>query len=106
MPQEQDNALTRLNTLPKDVQEAIFAEETANAIYETAEKERVLPNVSVLAEITGDVMLGMLPIAKFREGIQIGLGVDEQKARRIAEQIRDKVFQKIAQSLRKIHNLK
>ncbi len=105
MPQEQDNALTRFNTLPKDVQEAMFAEETANAIHETAEKEGGLPQVSLLAEITGDVMLGILPITKFRGAIQEGLKVDEEKARRIAQQIRDRVFQKIAQSLRKIHKL-
>ena len=79
--------------------------ETANTIHETAEKEEVLPSVSVLAEITGDVMLGILPITDFRGAIQAVLGIDEKKARRIAQTIRDKVFEGIADSLRKIHKL-
>lgn len=104
-PPQEDNALSYYNKLPKDVQEAMFAQETANAIQEIAEREGVFPQVSLLAEITGDVMLGILPIIQFRQAIQEKLPVGEEKARRIAQTIRDKVFAGIADSLRKVHNL-
>jgi hypothetical protein len=97
--------LEEYNRPPKDIQQAMVSEDSANAIYETAQREGILDKVSLLAETTGDVMRGALPITQFRTALQTNLGVDEQKARRIAEQIRDTVFQKIAGSLRKIHNL-
>jgi len=105
MSTTQEQFWQQYNTLPKDVQEVMIAIETANLIHETAEKEQVLPQVSLLAEITGDVMLGVLPITEFRQAIQEELDVDEEKARRIAQAIRDKVFAGIADSLRKIHKL-
>lgn len=83
----------------------MIAAGTADVIRETAEQEGVLPRVSVLAEITGDVMLGVLPITEFRGAIQEKLGVEEEKARRIAQAIRERVFTDIADSLRKIHKL-
>jgi len=105
MPTNQKILGERYDKLPPDVQEAMIAMESANIIYETAKSEGLLPKVSHLAEITGDVMLGILPITKFREAIQSGLGIEEEKARRIAQNIRDKIFLKIADSLRRIHKL-
>lgn len=106
MPTNQNTFWEHYNKLPPDVQEAMITMESANVIYETAKSEHLLPKVSRLAEITGDVMLGILPIMQFRQAIQDELGIEEEKARRIAKAVRDKIFLKIVDSLRRIHNLK
>jgi len=105
MPTAQEQFLNRYNKLPKNLQEAIISCESADVIYKTAEKEGVLQRVSTIAEITGDVMMGIVPITQFRQKIQGELGVEEDKARRIAEVIRDKIFMEVKDELRRIHNL-
>ncbi len=106
MPTLQEQFLEKYNQLPKNLQEALISRESARLIYEAAEKEGVLPGVSRIAEVTGDVMMGFVPITQFRQKIQDGLGINEEKARRIAAVIRDKIFMGVADSLRKIHGLK
>lgn len=105
MPTEQEQFLEKYNQLPQDVQEAMISSQTAQIIYETAEEQGLLNEVSRIAEITGDVMMGIVPITKFKQTIQSELNVEEDKARRIAQVVRDKIFLKIVDSLRKIHNL-
>jgi hypothetical protein len=105
MEELDQQALEQYYQLPKDIQDAMISDDSASAVYQTAEREGILDKVSLLAEITGDVMRGALPITQFKTTLQKDLRVDEEKARRIAEQIRDKIFLKIAQSLRKIHGL-
>lgn len=78
--------------------------ETAKNIHQAAKKEGVLLQVSLLAEITGDVMLGILPLTHFTEAVQVGLGVNEKKARKITKTIDDKIFANIEDSLQKIHS--
>ena len=104
LPQEQ--LLEKFNALPKNLQETLISYESADVIYETAQKEGVLDGVSMIAEITGDVMMGLVPITKFRQKIQDGLGINEEKARRIAGVIRDKIFMQVKDELRVIHGLK
>jgi len=77
LPQEQ--LLEKFNALPKNLQETLISYESADVIYETAQKEGVLDGVSMIAEITGDVMMGLVPITKFRQKIQDGLGINEEK---------------------------
>lgn len=105
LEENQDQYWEQYYQLPKDIQEAMISMDSADVIYQTAEKEGILVKVSLLAEITGDIMRGALPIIKFKETIQTELQIDEEKSRRIAQAIRDKVFAGIADSLRKIHGL-
>lgn len=105
MLEEYKHIWDKVDGLPKDAQDVFFSPDTAETIHEAAKDEHILPRVSMLAEITGDVILGILPITQFRQTIQEELEVDEEKARRIAQKVRDKIFVKISGSLRKIHKL-
>lgn len=91
--------------LPQSVRDALFSDNTSQMIFSIAKSEGLLPHSEKLAEITGDVMLGILPITRFRETLQDKLNIDEEKARRVAKGVRDKIFMPIAQELRKVHNL-
>lgn len=102
----QQELWTKLDTLPRDVRELFFSAETSDIIYNIATKWDVLSKVSALAEITGATIIGILPMQQFRQMVQDGLEVDEKKARAIATDIRDKIFSKVAESLRKIHSLR
>lgn len=103
---QQEQYLQKYNQLPRNLQNTMISYESANVIYETAEKEGILPQVSIIAEIAGDVMMGLVPITQFRQKIQDELGITEEKARRIAGAIRDKIFMQVKDELRKIHGLK
>lgn len=105
MPIEPEQFLEKYNQLPQDVQEIMIDFQSAQVIYETAQEQGLLQAVSRIAEITSDVMMGFVPITKFKQTIQSELNVEEGKARIIAQVIRDKIFLKIVDSLRKIHNL-
>lgn len=105
MPSTQEQFLKRYDELPKDLQEALIDFESARVIYEIAETEGLIERVSSIAEITGDVMMGLAPITQFRQIIQDELSIDEAKARRIAGFIRDNIFSKVVESLRAIHNI-
>lgn len=105
MLEEYKHIWDKVDSLPKDAQDVFFSVDTAEKIHKAAKDEQILPRAYMLAEITGDVILGMLPITQFRQTIQEELEVDEEKARRIAQTIRDKIFGKIPDSLRKIHKL-
>lgn len=89
--------------LPDDVKNAMASMKTANSIYNTARSQKLsLENIPRLAEITGDVMLGKLPIDFFTNTIQAELYMDHAKARRVAESITNEVFSPIAVGLSQV----
>jgi hypothetical protein len=96
----------RVDGLPKDLRHAFYSSETSDTIRKIATEYDVLEGVDVLAEITGSVMIGLIPITDFRKSLEDNLFVDEVKARNIANAVRELIFKDIAASLRKVHNLK
>ncbi len=92
--------------LPDDLQRALFAPETANAIRAVGKKyELTLDKVGVLAGETGNVMMGITPTSEFIKNISEKVGVDKEKARMIAEDINQQIFAPVRESLKKVHRL-
>ncbi|HBT81760.1 hypothetical protein A2757_03455 [Candidatus Giovannonibacteria bacterium RIFCSPHIGHO2_01_FULL_48_47] len=107
MTDVEKNFYQLLEKLPKDLQNAISGVDTADAIESIAKKYSLLiDKMGILAEETGLVMLGITHPKDFISNLSQKLGVDRETARKIAEDINQQIFQKVRESLRKIHGIK
>src|SRR3989338_5172050 len=103
---DQKDILERVSDLPENLRKALFAPATAEAIKEAEKKYGLMiDKVGELAQETGRVMLGITPPSEYVKNLTSRLGVAPEKARAIAEEINQKVFQPVRESLKRIHGL-
>ncbi|MDP2669121.1 MAG: hypothetical protein Q8P07_04785 [bacterium] len=92
--------------LPQDVQDAYWSVDVANEILDIGKKHGLaIDKIGNLGEETNLVMTGRSKPADFIKNLTDVLGIDKEKAKAIAEDINQKVFQPIKVSLRKVHGL-
>jgi len=89
-------------TLPQDLKEAIFSEDTAEAIWNICRLCNI-NNVSKVAELVGDVLCGLLPPSEFKEKIIKELNIDEQTANKLFLYIQHYVFDPVRDDLEKLY---
>lgn len=76
------------NVLPDKLKDAIFSEETANAISDICQKHQIEDNQkSEIAKLVGDSLMGLLPPDKLHESIQAQIGIEQAEAEKIALEI-------------------
>lgn len=96
----------RFRSLPEDLQTAFTSSEVTDAIIGIGKKHNLLVDkIGRLGDETGSVMLGLTPPKDYIKNLISKLGVDQAKAKEIAEEINQNVFQPIRESLKKIHGL-
>ncbi len=101
-----DEVMKRYLDLPEDVQKTLFAPETSNSILEIGKKHGLtIDKIGELADETGLVMLGITPPSEYIKNLVKRLSVNAEKAKGIAEDINQKVFSPIRESLKKIHGI-
>ncbi len=101
-----ENIMKRYLELPADVQNALFAKKTSDTILEVGKKHSItIEKIGELADETGLVMLGITPPGEYIKNLVRRLDVEQEKARAIAEDINQKVFSPVRESLKKIHGL-
>jgi hypothetical protein len=84
--------------LPESLQEAIFSEDTSEAIWNIARLYNI-KKVPVLAKNVGDVLLGLLPPEEFQEAIEKELGIDKDIAKKITRQVEHFIFNPVKEDL-------
>jgi len=96
----------KFDNLPEKVKDIILAPKTIE-ILDTIVKENGVPveRGLKLARYVDLVLAGIVPITLFRETLEEELQIDQERARKIAMEIRDKIFMQIKDELRKIHGL-
>ncbi len=95
-----------IDSLPQDVQDAFFSDSVSQSILDIGKKYGL--TVDKIGELGGEVsnvMFGITPTTDFIKNLSDRLGVDKEKAKNIAEDVNQKIFQSIRASLRKIHGL-
>lgn len=98
--------MRRYDELPENVQKALFATSTSDAIFEIGKKYGlIIEKMGELADETGLVMLGMTKPSEFIRNLERRLGIETVKAKEIAQDINQKVFSPIRDSLKKIHGI-
>lgn len=92
--------------LPEELKDAIFAEKTADDIYDICKRneveEKKIPEV---ARLTGNVLLGILPINELQGSLEKEIGLEQEVAKKVFYQISRFVFFPIKKQLAEIHNL-
>lgn len=96
----------RFKSLPEDLQTAFTSSEVTDAIIGIGKKHNLLVDkIGRLGDETGSVMLGLTPPKDYIKNLMSKLGVDQAKAKEIAEEINQNVFQPVRESLKKVHGL-
>ena len=105
-PKKLEKITEKYLDLPEDVQKAMFSSTTSDAIFEIGKKyDLIIDKMGELADETGLVMLGITKPNEFIRNLENRLGVPAKKAKEIAEDINQKVFSPIRESLKKIHGI-
>jgi len=96
----------RFAAVPEDVAKATVSPEVGDILFDIAQKYDIEKKCPDLSEITGAVMVGSVPIQRFTYALEGHLDISQDLARKIATEIRDRIFAPVAESLRKVHGLK
>ena len=97
----------RYKKLSPSVREVFLGVDTAEIMQEIGKKHGLMiDKIGEMADETGLVILGLTHPKDFVGNLASRLGVDKIKAREIADEVNEKVFHKIREELRAIHNIK
>jgi len=92
--------------LPKELQEVIFAEETANHIGNICERQKIKEEIiSKIAERVRNVLLGILAPTDFQEALEAELKLKKSVAREIAQEINRFIFYPVKSSLEELYKI-
>lgn len=106
MAYTQEELRERYLKLPKQLQDALFSVDSAEAVRQIGEKYKLMiDKIGLLADETGYVMLGITHPKDFISKISERLQVDQKTARLLAEEINEKIFAPVREHLKKLHGL-
>ncbi len=93
--------------LPKELQQVIFSEETANNIYNACNRNgvKITKTISKIAENTGYVLLGVLSLKEFTTKSVKGTKLKKKTIEAICAEIIKSVFFPVRDSLKKTHGI-
>jgi hypothetical protein len=92
--------------LPKELQEAIFAEETANRIDEICKRYEIPEEkVPEIAKEVGNVLLGLLHPDEFQEVLEREIKIEREIAKRVAQEIYRFIFYPVKSSLEELYKI-
>jgi hypothetical protein len=91
-------------TLPQELKEAIFSEETSERIWDISlrygiEDERI----SEIARYTGRVLMGLLPPEEFSEVLEKEINLEKEIAEKIAFEINRFIFYPVKNRLEELY---
>lgn len=90
--------------LPAELKETIFSQETADHIYDSCIKNGIAEeNVSRVAGIVGDTLLGLTLPEDFQKTLEKEPGLKKDAATAISREITRFVFFPVKESLRQLH---
>jgi len=102
----EEELIKKFDALPEKLRGVLLATKTLDTLGSIAKENDIAKNFEKLRRYTILVLAGVVPITLLRETLQEELQIDEERARKIATEIRDTIFVQVKDELRKIHNLK
>ncbi|MFH1894443.1 MAG: hypothetical protein ABH813_00865 [Patescibacteria group bacterium] len=91
--------------LKPELREAIFSEDSAINILEICLKNGVAEDkISEVARYTGRVLLGVLPPIDFQKTLEQELGIGQETAKKIAQEINRMIFYPVKPALEELYN--
>jgi len=89
--------------LPKELKDALFAEETGNNIYDTCERNGILKNLGEVVEYVGQVLVGVLPPDDFQETLEKEIKLKNDVAKKVAREINRFIFYPVKINLEELY---
>ncbi len=90
--------------LPDELKNQLLSEETANNIFSVCDRYEI-DQVSQLASIAGDVLLGILKPDEFEKNIEQELELKKDIAKKVTQEINRFIFYPVKSSLEKLHSM-
>jgi len=90
-------------SLPQELKDALFAEETGNDNYEICKRNGIEENLAEIVEYTGRVLLGVLQPADFQEVLEKELNLEKELAKKVSQEINRFIFYPMKSSLEGIY---
>ena len=93
--------------IPKELKEAIFSQETADNIWNVCENNGIeeLKQISEVARLTGEVLLGLLSPDEFQNALEEELSLKPEMAKKIAFGIQRFIFWPLRASLSVLYQM-
>ena len=102
-----DEAWKIYETLPKDLKQAIFSEETANSILSACQRNNLADlQTSQVAELVGYSLMGILPLENLTQEIMQTTNATQAQANQVFNEINRLVFFPLKIFLDELYNLK
>ena len=93
-------------TLPQELKEAIFSEETANNIWDICSRNGIEDErVSEVARYTGRVLMGLLPPEEFQKSLEKDLKLGKEVVKKVNQEINRFVFYPVKTSLEELYKI-
>lgn len=91
--------------IPKELKEAISSPDTADSVWIVCESNDLDIDISGLARIVRDVMLGILPPDEFQITIEKELRLKKDVAKKVAQEINRFIFYPVKTSLEELYKI-
>jgi len=103
----EEEIIKKYKELPSDVRDAIFGVDSTKTIEEIGAKYKL--TIDKMGDLSNEIrvlMIGVTEPKDFMPNISRRLGVDKKTAHDITAEVNDRIFSKIRESLKRIHNIK
>ncbi|MBI2639703.1 MAG: hypothetical protein HYW90_02305 [Candidatus Sungbacteria bacterium] len=100
----EETILTRYESLPEDLKQALMGVETAGELYKIGKNANLsVEKIGRLAEEVGLIILGLTPSQNFISDLKQMLEVPQEKAEEVASEVNTRIFLPIRESLKRLH---
>ncbi len=86
------------NNLPADLKDSLFSPDTEEVILNISQICNI-DDISLLAKLIGDVLIGLLPPKEFKNKAQKKFGLEDANAQRLETYVQHYVFNPVADDL-------
>ena len=91
--------------LPQELKDTLFAEDTGNNIYEVCQKNEIPEHLEEVVNYIGQVLLGILAPEDFQKTLEKEVGLEKDKAKKVAQEINRFIFYPVKPSLEQLYKL-
>ena len=91
--------------LPKNLQDSLFSEETGNNIEKICRRYDIEDKFSEILNLTGQVLLGLLPVEEFEKVLIRDVNINMSNAREISREVIRFIFFPVKEDLVQVYGL-
>lgn len=96
----------RYKTLPQNLRDVYFSEETAEKLTAIGKANNLrVDQIGLLADETGLVMLGLVSTSEYITNLAKRLEITSELAKQVAEEVTSQIFSQVREAMQKIHGV-